>query len=194
MNDKRLTLLQAAQAVFTRYGVSKTTMHDIAREAGVARQTLYNAYPNKEAVLRATLRFGTDKTMADIEAKWREQTSLSDKLDTYFELGPLYWYDIVQSSPEAADLIDGINAVAQDEMIEIAKQSNARFEAVFQAHSQQGSELHLRALEIADFFYSSSMNAKHNAANRGVLEARLDVLKLSILALLDESKGALLHK
>ena len=164
-------------------------MNDIAREAGVARQTLYNAYPSKEAVLRATLRFGTAKTMAAIEAKWREQTSLSEKLDTFFELGPLYWYDVVQSSPEAADLIDGINAVAQDELIEISKQSNARFEAVIQAHTPKGSELHLRALEIADFFYSSSMNAKHTAADRGVLEARLDVLKLLMLALLEPSKN-----
>lgn len=130
MNDRNLMLLQAAQAVFARYGVRKTTMNDIAREAGVARQTLYNAYPSKEAVLRATLRFVSDQTMAAVDAKWHLQSSLSDKLDTFFELGPLNWYDIVQNSPEAADLIDGINAIAQDEMAEIAKQTNARFEAL----------------------------------------------------------------
>jgi AcrR family transcriptional regulator len=187
MNDKRLILLQAAQTVFARYGVSKTTMNDIAREAGVARQTLYNAYSSKEAVLRATLRFGADQTMAAVDAKWREQTSLSDKLDTFFELVPLYWYDAVQSSPEAADLIDGINAIAQDELIEIAKESNARFEVLIQTHTPEGSQLPLTALEIADFIYSSSMNAKHTAANRGVLEARLNVLKQSVLALLEDS-------
>jgi AcrR family transcriptional regulator len=189
MNDKRLILLQAAQTVFARYGVSKTTMNDIAREAGVARQTLYNAYSSKEAVLRATLRFGADQTMAAVDAKWREQTSLSDKLDTFFELVPLYWYDAVQSSPEAADLIDGINSIAQDELIEIAKASNARIEALIQTHTPEGSQLPLTALEIADFIYSSSMNAKHTAANRGVLEARLTVLKLSVLALLEEPKN-----
>lgn len=164
-------------------------MNDIAREAGVARQTLYNAYSSKEAVLRATLRFGTDTTMAAIEARWREQKSLSDKLDTFFELGPLYWYDVVQSSPEAADLIDGINSIAQDELIEITKQSNARFEALIQAHTPKGTALYRQALEIADFVYSTSMNAKHSAANRSVLEARLNVLKLSILALLEDPKS-----
>ena len=190
MNNRHFTLLQAAQVVFARYGVSKTTMNDIAREAGVARQTLYNAYPSKEAVLRATLRFGTENTMAAIEAKWREQTSLSDKLDTFFELGPLYWYDVVQSSPEAADLLDGINAIAQDELIEIAKQSNARFEALIKDHTPKGSASHCEALEIADFLYSTSMNAKHSATSRGVLEARLRVLKQSILALLEDTKSA----
>ena len=189
MNDRNLMLLQAAQAVFARYGVRKTTMNDIAREAGVARQTLYNAYPSKEAVLRATLRFVSDQTMAAVDAKWHLQSSLSDKLDTFFELGPLNWYDIVQNSPEAADLIDGINAIAQDEMAEIAKQSNARFEALVHAHTPKGSQLRLKAPEIADFIYSSSMNAKHNAANRGVLAARLTVLKQAVLALLNTPEG-----
>lgn len=190
MNDRNLILLQAAQNVFARFGVSKTTMNDIAREAGVARQTLYNAYPSKEAVLRATLRFGADQSMAAVEAKWREQTTLSDKLDTFFEMVPLYWYDAVQSSPEAADLIDGINTIAQDELLEIAKESNARFEALILAHMPKGSVLPVTALEIADFFYSSSMNAKYTAENRGVLEARLKVLKKSVLALLEESKNS----
>lgn len=190
MNDRNLILLQAAQTVFTRFGVSKTTMNDIAREAGVARQTLYNAYPSKEAVLRASLRFGANQSMAAVEAKWREQTNLSDKLDTFFELVPLYWYDAVQSSPVAADLIDGINVIAQDELLEIAKDSNARFEALIQTHIPQGAALPVTAMEIADFFYSSSMNAKYTAENRGVLEARLKVLKKSVLALLEDSKNS----
>jgi AcrR family transcriptional regulator len=190
MNNRNLILLQSAQNVFARFGVSKTTMNDIAREAGVARQTLYNAYPSKEAVLRATLRFGADQSTTAVEARWREQTNLSDKLDTFFEMVPLYWYDAVQSSPEAADLIDGINTIAQDELLEIAKESNARFAALIQAHIPKGSMLPVTALEIADFFYSSSMNAKYTAENRGVLEARLKVLKKSILALLEESKNS----
>jgi AcrR family transcriptional regulator len=164
-------------------------MNDIAREAGVARQTLYNAYSSKEAVLRATLRFGADQSTAAVEAKWREQTTLSEKLDTFFALVPLYWYDAVQSSPQAADLIDGINTIAQDELLEIAKESNARFEALILAYIPKGAALPVTALEIADFFYSSSMNAKHTAENRSVLEARLHVLKESVLALLKEPKN-----
>lgn len=189
MNDRNLTLLKAAQVVFARYGVSKTTMNDIAREAGVARQTLYNAYPSKEAVLRATLRHAADQTIAAVEAKWLDQTNLSDKLDAFFELAPLYWYDLVQSSPEVADLIDGINSIAHDELIEIAKLWNIRFETVIQAHTKKGTTPHINAVEIADFIYSTSLSAKQNAANRGVLEARLNVLKLSILALLDDAEN-----
>ncbi len=187
MNDRTLSILNAAQTVFARYGVSKTTMNDIAREAGVARQTLYNAYPSKEAVLRASLRHAADQTIAAVEAKWLAQTDLSDKLDTYFELVPLFWYDMAQSSPEVVDLIDGINAIAHDELIEIGKLWTIRFEAVIQAHTEPGSPAHSNANEIADFIYSTSFSAKQGVAHRGVLEARLNVLKLSVLALVDRT-------
>ena len=190
MKDRNINILQAAQGVFARYGVSKTTMNDIAREAGVARQTLYNAYPSKEAVLRATLRLGAENTIAAVEAKWRDHTNLSDKLDAVFELAPLYWYDVAQGSPHVADLIDGINAIAQDELTEIAKLWNAGFENVIHVHSQPGTTLHDNASDIADFIYSTSMSAKYNAANRSTLEARLSVLKVSILALFDSSRNA----
>jgi AcrR family transcriptional regulator len=189
MKDRNVNILQAAQSVFARYGVNKTTMNDIAREAGIARQTLYNAYPSKEAVLRATLRLGAENTIAAVEAKWRDQTTLSDKLDAFFELTPLYWYDVVQSAPDVAELIDGINAIAQDELTEITKLWNSRFENVIRAHSQPGTTLHTNASDIADFIYSTSMNAKYNAANRSILESRLDVLKISILALFDSSEN-----
>ena len=56
MNSRTQNILEAAQIVFARYGVSKTTMSDIAREAGVARQTVYNAFATKNEVLREVVR------------------------------------------------------------------------------------------------------------------------------------------
>jgi AcrR family transcriptional regulator len=190
MNDRNIILLQAAQVVFARYGVSKTTMNDIAREAGVARQTLYNSYPSKEAVLRAALRHAADETIAAVAARWANQTNLSDKLDAFFELTPLYWYDVAQSSPEVKDLVDGINTIAHDELMDIAKQWNAAFEALIKEHTPKASSHQHNAAEIADFIYSASMSAKYNVVNRTALVARLDVLKTSVLALLDNVNGS----
>ena len=38
-------LVEAARACIARWGVRKTTLEDIAREAGVARATVYRAFP-----------------------------------------------------------------------------------------------------------------------------------------------------
>lgn len=184
MNERKEQILEAAGIVFSRYGVSKTTMNDIAKTAGLARQTLYNEYPNKEAVLRAVLRYGAEKTMAAVEAKWHDQPELGDKLDTFFELGPLHWYDAVQSSPEIADLIDGINTIAHQELVELSNQWMLKFKGVFEQYLTDGSSAGPDPKELADFVYSTSMNAKYYAKDRKALEVRLKVLKMAVLSLI----------
>ncbi|MDG1457811.1 MAG: TetR/AcrR family transcriptional regulator [Pseudoprimorskyibacter sp.] len=185
MTERDVLILNAAEAVFSRYGVSKTTMHDIAVAAGVSRQTLYNAYPNKKEILRATFRMGAAKIMAAVEEKWDQQQHLAEKLDTFFELGPLALYDVIQSSPEAADLIDGINTIAHDELIELSKIWIKMFEAAISAHIPPDSPSRFNINELADFVYFSSLNAKYYAANRHVLSSRLQILKASVLSMLE---------
>ena len=44
-------LLEATLACLARHGIAKTTLDDVAREAGVARATLYRYFPGKQALL-----------------------------------------------------------------------------------------------------------------------------------------------
>ena len=46
-------ILDAALACIARVGVGKTTLDDVAREAGCARATLYRYYPNKNHLVAA---------------------------------------------------------------------------------------------------------------------------------------------
>ncbi len=186
MTERDVLILNAAEAVFSRYGVSKTTMHDIAVTAGVSRQTLYNAYPNKKEILRATFRMGAHKIMAAVQTKWNEQHHLGEKLDTFFELGPLALYDVIQSSPEAADLIDGLNTIAHDELIELSKIWIKMFEDAISAHIPPDATSRFDISDLADFVYFSSLNAKYYSANRQVLSSRLNILKASVLSLLEQ--------
>ena len=47
----RLRILDAAIACFTQFGNEKTTLDDVARVAGLARQTIYRYFPNRAALL-----------------------------------------------------------------------------------------------------------------------------------------------
>ncbi len=46
-------LLDAAAELFTRRGVARTTLHEIARHAGMTRGAIYWHFENKDAVIRA---------------------------------------------------------------------------------------------------------------------------------------------
>lgn len=186
MNARDEKLIEAALSVFARYGVSKATMNDIAREAGVARQTLYNAYPGKEAILRATVKTAGTADLHAVLKAWEDAPSLGEKLDLYFALGPLKWYDLVQSSPEAADLIDGIHNIAREESEALGRQWTAEFAKLIRASVPEGSAAWAGADATADFIYATSINAKMQAPDRDRVVQRLAILKTAILALLPD--------
>ena len=94
------------------------------------------------------------------------------------------WYDAVQSSPEIADLIDGINSIAHEELIDLSNQWANKFAALLELHITASSPSSPDAKALADFVYSTSMNAKYYAQTREVLETRLKVLKTAVLALI----------
>lgn len=54
-DDRRLALLEAARQVVFRFGYRKTSLDDVATEAGVSRATIYNYFPNKDALLRSII-------------------------------------------------------------------------------------------------------------------------------------------
>jgi len=183
MTDRNQKLVDAAAAVFSRYGIGKTTMNDIAQEAGVSRQTLYNAFPNKEAVLRAVVRQKSLEALEAVVTAWAQQSDLSEQLESFFVLGPLAWYDIVQASPDLAEILDGVNAIAEDEMKDLARQFTSEIANLIRSHVPEGSAHHRDADGIADFIYSTSKSAKVSAPDRNKLVSRLQVLKAAILAL-----------
>ncbi|SEW29063.1 transcriptional regulator, TetR family [Cognatiyoonia koreensis] len=182
MSDRTTQLVEAALRVFMRYGVGKTTMNDIANEAGVARQTLYNSYGSKEDILRGAVRHVIAKTFKEVTTAWAEVPTLAEKLDLYFEIGPLRWYDIATGSAEGAELLDGIHEVAQEELRIAAREWDALFTDAVRAADGPDPET------LGPYINAMSTNAKYNVADRQTLEMRLKVLKQSVLALMGTQK------
>jgi AcrR family transcriptional regulator len=72
-DPKAGAVLNAALAVFGRYGFKKTSMEAIAKAAGISRPGLYLMYPNKEELYRATI------TGVMLRAQTAAETALSDQ-------------------------------------------------------------------------------------------------------------------
>lgn len=53
MGERGEAILDAFSALAARYGLSRTTLKDVAREAGVSVGTIYNDYADKEALIIA---------------------------------------------------------------------------------------------------------------------------------------------
>ena len=76
VDDARNRLVDAAEACFTRFGVAKTTLEDIATEAGVSRATVYRYFEGgrDEIILGVVLREGKEFLAALGRRVQREET------------------------------------------------------------------------------------------------------------------------
>lgn len=63
---KRLSIIDAAARVFCREGFAGANIDQIAAEAGVSRQTIYNHYGDKERLLVAVVREVTERINVEV--------------------------------------------------------------------------------------------------------------------------------
>ncbi|MGX9355756.1 TetR/AcrR family transcriptional regulator [Roseobacteraceae bacterium S113] len=182
MTDLANPIVMAAKTMFARYGYAKTTMGDIAAEAGVARQTVYNAYANKEEVLRAVVQWAGYDTRDRVVEAWAQADDLDAKLEAFIRIGPMSWYEATRAAPDWAELVDGMHRAATEVLTELEIEWKSNFADVLAA--EQGTPK-IPVDDIAEFFYSCCMNAKYGVAGPEQLEQRLMAIKAATLALMD---------
>lgn len=127
--DRVEGILDAAYVCFTRHGVQRTTMDDIAKEAGMSRSAVYQYVRNKEEAFRrlAERLFGAAVAQArngldtDSELPGRLTAALTAKLD----LAQRVWRDsphagelLGESAHLSADLASSYNTAMRDLLID----------------------------------------------------------------------------
>lgn len=187
MSETRDAILLAAHGLFHARGVRNTTMSDIAEAAGVTRQTVYNTWKNRDEVLRAVVRHFAEAGARAMEAGWAEAATLGDKVDVFYAHGPLAWWDMLVETPNSADLLEGINETAAEEMAAADARLVGAIAGLLEPHADRLAGLGLTPEGYADFLYSAGKAAKYDSDSREQLVARLEALKASALALLGET-------
>ena len=184
MIDKTEKIVDAAAAMFGRYGYSKTTMGDIAAEAGVSRQTVYNAFPGKEEILRAAVRKYGQTAQHEVVARWADAADFVEKIDLFHTHVPLKWFELMQASPAWADLMEGMHIAAAEEVRDIDHNWRIVLTEIFTAELRRMMQGTRPAEDIVDFFYNASVNAKHGARDLDHLRRRLATIKAATLGLM----------
>ena len=182
MTSTEKDLLAAAMRMFTRYGVKRTSMGDLAQEAGVSRQTLYNAYKNKDDVLRALIRAFTDEALAAVESELASATGLGDQLDIVFDKMALAGFDLVRDTPNAQDIVDGFNNAGQEELDASAERFRLVIERLLSPHKKALARAGLTPHDLSDFVQRSAKSAGNGARDRKHLARRLQTLRQLCLA------------
>lgn len=101
---KHGAILDAAERLFVRYGFKKTTMDEIAAEAGVGKGTIYSYFRSKEELLLAY----SDRAATEILAAARKAVSapghFCDRLARMMKAILLGCWDRIRRGPHAEEI------------------------------------------------------------------------------------------
>lgn len=118
--QKKLLIKSAAQDLFFRFGFSKTSMEDIARQSGLAKPTLYYYYTSKQEIFNEVVIDEASRFMDSVEESLPPDLPADERIILFFQLiykglkkyaaemskVPDLMYD---SSPHGKPIVEAIN-------------------------------------------------------------------------------------
>lgn len=76
----REMIKDAALRLFSKFGYRKTAVDEIARDARIAKGTIYNYFSTKDDLIRAVFREEEEKMVSQVRGHIREESDPADKL------------------------------------------------------------------------------------------------------------------
>jgi len=83
MEEKKERILTIAQNIFSRFGIQKTTMDEIAKKARMGKATLYYYFKNKEDIFREVIQKESTILKENIEEELKKVRTPQEKISAY---------------------------------------------------------------------------------------------------------------
>ena len=99
--ESRRVIREAAFACFSKYGVQRTFMADIAEAANVSRKTLYRVFEDRTALIEHLIAYRLTKLGTDIRTKIRGYRSFEKAIID----GSVASVTLAQNDPSFAELV-----------------------------------------------------------------------------------------
>ncbi len=153
-SDKERRILDAAGSLFLRYGVKRTSIDDVAREAGIAKGTIYLYYASKERLFAAVAqRICTDLDRS-VCAAAAGPGSLAERLAAMLDARVGALRRLLAQSPHVAELIESKATLASDVLTVHERRMNQRLRAFL----RDGNIVHEGAPQM---FVAAAIGALH---------------------------------
>jgi AcrR family transcriptional regulator len=105
-SPKRIAVIRAATTLFSRHGFRKTSMEDVAREAGVAKPTLYAHFSDKEQLFEAVCTHFGEAIIAQAHAAADGPGTVIERVTGVLSAKFTAAFELVEMSPYAQELLD----------------------------------------------------------------------------------------
>jgi AcrR family transcriptional regulator len=113
-NDKRGRILDAAQSLFLRYGVKRTALDDVVREAGIAKGTLYLYFDSKDALFAAVAERLCAEVLRNAEEAIASSSAITSRIVSCLDAYIGSMHRLTAHSPHIAELTESKEALAAE--------------------------------------------------------------------------------
>lgn len=176
MENKKLRVLRGAKEVFLKYGYTKVTMNDIAKQIGISRPALYLIYPRKEYIYNAVILYLAAELSERVKNESQDLNSPLDKLKKVFDVWAVEMHKILNRSEEARNLYQSTFPFTKESM----KKSILMFEEDIANALEQFSDGQLNKnitpKELAHVFANAMSGFKQNSETIDELKYKIDIL------------------
>ncbi len=159
-DDRRSAVLESALKTFARYGYRKTSMDQVATDAGISRPGLYFLFDSKESLFRAAVEQALQRDLAGVErALARTDRSLrANVVDAFDHWAGRY---VGPSTRDVAGVIDENPTLLGP----VAVAAPTRFAGLVTAALAR-TTARARAVRTAETLISTSIGIKHQVNDR----------------------------
>lgn len=105
---RRRMVLDAAMDCFLTYGLTRTSLDDIARKAGISRPLLYLLFRNKEELFIETLRATYEASMERARPVLARRCGGREKLFRIYDEMMVTTWTRIHRSPHGAEFMEGV--------------------------------------------------------------------------------------
>jgi AcrR family transcriptional regulator len=143
-STSRERILASGFKLFGRYGFKRTSMEDIASEAGLSRAALYLQFRNKEEIFRELATDLHEESLSQAEAALGADGPLVKRLRAAVEAKTLRMIEIGHHSPHGGELTDEKNRLCGDLAIDSERRFQRMLTRAFERADEAG-DIDLRA-------------------------------------------------
>ena len=177
-------VITAARKVFLRYGYRRVTMGDLAEAAQMSRPALYLVFSSKEQVFTEVVSRSIAENFDELRQSVPRFKTVEEKLAFAFEVWCVRPFELIQASPDAADLLES----SYEFTAEVTARAAADFEDlladVLKPLLRKQTALKLSPRHIARILRASTHGFKSVATNSADLRHLInDMCKILLLSI-----------
>jgi AcrR family transcriptional regulator len=135
---RRQTILSACERLLQRYGPQKTTMQDVAREAGIAVGSVYLEFESKEAILHELSNRKHQGILALVERELRAERAYQERIRAAIDARTEAYFAIEDAGLHARDLVHCGHAAVTAAHAAFKEAEHALFTAALRAGARRG--------------------------------------------------------